>query len=190
MVKFNNLFKITEAKLRMGHTGEACNIQIQSPGSIPGNSLEKQGGSRNLRLYLGIPTFCPQNGIPANLASLQPASQPTYLHTPDAGRMIQSRVHLAHFLGVPHIPNINAMIVVHTRQPLISRIKGQGNGVWIPGIGHSREEATVGRGQGTLVRLKGLKREANPQWKEQCVRSPSRTCRFGSSCLREERSPY
>lgn len=57
--------------------------------------------------------------------------------------MIQSRVHLAHFLGVPHIPNINAVVVVYTRQPLIRRIKGQGNGVWILGIGHSREEATV-----------------------------------------------
>lgn len=72
-------------------------------------------------------------------------SQATYLHTPDAGGMIQSRIHLAHFLGVPHIPNINAVVVVHTRQPLISRIEGQGDGVWISGIGRSREEATVGK---------------------------------------------
>lgn len=78
------------------------------------------------------------------------AAQPTYLHTPDAGGMIQSRVHLAHFLGVPHVPNINAVVVVYTRQPVISRIKGQGNGVWIPGIGHSREEATVEKRTGQI----------------------------------------
>lgn len=40
------------------------------------------------------------------------------------------------------------MVVVYTGQPLISRIKGQRNGVWIPGIGHSREEATVGKRTG------------------------------------------
>lgn len=76
--------------------------------------LEKQGGSGSITLYLGIPLSRLHNGIPANLACLKP-SQPTYLYTPDAGGMIQSRVHLAHFLGVPHIPNINAVVVVYTR---------------------------------------------------------------------------
>lgn len=71
--------------------------------------------------------------------------------------MIQSRVYFAHFLGVPHIPNINAVVVVYTRQPLISGIKGQGNGVWIPGIGYSRKEATVGKKESKLVSEELLK---------------------------------
>lgn len=108
--------------------------------------LEKQGGSGNITLYLGIP-----------LSVFTTASQPTYLYTPDAGGMIQSRVHLAHFLGVPHIPDINAVVVVYTRQPLIGGIKGQGNGVWIPGIGCSREEATVGKKVSKLVNAELIK---------------------------------
>jgi len=43
------------------------------------------------------------------------------------------------------------VVVVHTRQPLISRIEGQGDGVWISGISRAREEATVGKKTATKI---------------------------------------
>lgn len=79
--------------------------------------------------------------------------QTTYLNVPHAGGVIQSRVHLAHFLRIFDIPHIQAVVIVYTGKPLVGGVKGQGNGVWILRISHTREKTAAQREKNSLVNL-------------------------------------
>lgn len=81
--------------------------------------------------------------------------QTTYLNVPHTGRVIQSRVHLAHFLRIFDIPHIQAVVIVYTGKPLVGGVKGQGNRVWILRISHTREKTAAQREQ-RLVNLCSL----------------------------------
>lgn len=81
--------------------------------------------------------------------------QTTYLNVPHTGRVIQSRVHLAHFLWIFDIPHIQAVVIVYTGKPLVGGVKGQGNRVWILRISHTREKTAAQR-ENSLVNLCSL----------------------------------
>lgn len=79
--------------------------------------------------------------------------QTTYLNVPHTGRVIQSRVHLAHFLRVFDIPHIQAVVIVYTGKPLVGGVKGQGNRVGILRISHTREKTAAQTENNSLVNL-------------------------------------
>lgn len=81
--------------------------------------------------------------------------QTTYLNVPHTGRVIQSRVHLAHFLRIFDIPHIQAVVIVYTGKPLVGGVKGQGNCVWILRISHTREKAAA-KQNNSLVNWRSL----------------------------------
>lgn len=80
----------------------------------------------------------------------------TYLNVPHTGRVIQSRVHLAHFLRVFDIPHVQAVVIVYTGKPLVGGVKGQGNRVWILRISHTREKTAAQGENNSLVNLCSL----------------------------------
>lgn len=46
----------------------------------------------------------------------------SYLHTPHTRGVIKGRVNFSHFVEVTNIPNIQAMIVVNTGQPVVGGV--------------------------------------------------------------------
>lgn len=47
-----------------------------------------------------------------------------YLHIPYTARVVESRVHFSHFLQILNIPHIQAVVIIYTRQPEVSRVVG------------------------------------------------------------------
>lgn len=65
-----------------------------------------------------------------------------HLQIPNAGRVIQRRVNFAHFLQISSVPHVQTVIVIHTGQPAVHRVKGQRHTVRVTGVGLSAEQVT------------------------------------------------
>lgn len=48
-----------------------------------------------------------------------------HLHVPDVGAVKEFRPHLAYFVDVFDIPDIDAVVLIHAGQPLVSGVEGQ-----------------------------------------------------------------
>lgn len=49
----------------------------------------------------------------------------SHLHIPDVGAVVELRPYLAYFVDVFDIPDIDAVVLIHTGQPLVDGVKGQ-----------------------------------------------------------------
>lgn len=58
----------------------------------------------------------------------------THLQIPDAVRMIESRMNFENSLQISRVPDVQAVIIIHTRQPAVHRVIGHGHRVWILNI--------------------------------------------------------
>lgn len=48
-----------------------------------------------------------------------------HLHIPDVGAVEELRPHLAYFVDIFDIPDIDTVVLIHTGQPLVDGVKGQ-----------------------------------------------------------------
>lgn len=79
--------------------------------------------------------------------------QPTcaHLHAPNAGRVVQGRIHLAHLPEIANIPHVQTVVVVDAGQPAVGGVIGHGNRVGIADVLLVGEEVTVKRSRDGLV---------------------------------------
>lgn len=54
-----------------------------------------------------------------------------HLHIPDVGAVEELRPHLAYFVDVFDIPDVDAVVLIHARQPLMDGVEGQCHCIWV-----------------------------------------------------------
>lgn len=77
----------------------------------------------------------------------------SHLHAPNAWRVVQGRIHLAHLTEIANIPHVQTVVVVDAGQPAVGGVIGHGNCVGIPDVLLVVEEVTVKRSADGLVGL-------------------------------------
>lgn len=76
--------------------------------------------------------------------------------------MVEGSVHLPHPINVFYVPHVQTVVIITTAEPVVDRVKGHSNGIWVTSAHLGRKKGADGKKLG-IIFLNKLAKGRNPR---------------------------